>query len=136
MRRPFGVLLVLLLAFALTGIAGAETPQATPPVITAPVCKSLPVTAGLRTALRSAHHRVYARRFNGPPQKSTYHGRCGLTYYALASFYHPGVGYTDQPEVFKRRIKQKWRDEGDTGGDACGSKKVPTALLKAWKIRC
>jgi hypothetical protein len=136
MRRPLGVLIVSLSLLSVSGVAsGMDPTTVTPPVSTA-ACKGLPVTASLRTALRSAHHRAYARPFNGPPVKSTWYGRCGMTYYAMASFFHPGVGYTDQPEVFRRRVGRIWADRGDTGGEPCNSKKVPAALLKAWKYRC
>lgn len=135
MRFKLGVMTVLLLGCAVPGAAALDTVSA-PPAVTTPTCRSLPVTTSLRSRLRAAHHRVYARNFAGPPTKSTYHGRCGKTYYALASFNHPGVGYTDQPEAFRRYLGHSWRDQGDTGGDVCGSKKVPRSLLKVWKISC
>jgi len=135
MRRLLGVIIVLLLVSAGTGAAKAMDTQSPPPTRSS-TCVKLTVTSTLRTTLRTVHDRVTARTFAGPTIKSTYYGRCGITYYATTSFLHTGVGYTDQPQVFKRRLGQRWRDEGDTGGNLCESQKVPQALLRVWKIDC
>jgi hypothetical protein len=135
-RRVLGAITVSLLALTVTAGAFAMDPPTVAPATPAPACKSMPVTSTLRALLRTAHHHVFTRNFEGPPQKSTYYGRCGLTYYAVASFLSPPLGYTDQPEVFKRKPGHSWKDQGDTGGDLCGSKKVPASLLKLWKVRC
>jgi hypothetical protein len=137
MRLRLGVIATTLCLLAVCSAAVAmDPPAAAPPVVKPATCVKLKVTANLRLMLRAAHHKITSRSFQGPPWKSTYYGRCGRTYFAAASFLHPTTGYTDQPEVFKRRVGAIWKDQGDTGGDLCGSKKVPTALLRAWKYTC
>lgn len=93
--------------------------------------RNLRVTTAVRRALARAHRRV-APRDVGPRRGSTYYGKCGSRW-ALASFRNPATGYTDQPEVFRRRAGGEWRDLGDTGG-GCGP--VPRALTALWGLDC
>jgi len=95
-------------------------------------CKKLKVTDTLRADLRDAHDALTDRDFSGP--KRVHYGRCGLTYYALADFKDPDVGYQDQPERFRHRAGKPWKDLGDTGGPVCETG-VPRALLHAWGFK-
>ena len=124
-----GALLVLVVAgFALPGAAAS-------PAVAASWCHSLAVTPRLDAQLRAVHlrHVVVA---SGPRRGSSHYGRCGHVYYALAAFYHPRVGYTDQPEIFRRATGRRWRDLGESGGEPCSARMVPRPLLRSWRIGC
>ena len=104
----------------------------------APIAKNLVATAQVKAALRTAHLRTLpaADRVatRGPLPKSTYYGSYGNRRYALATFSHPRVGTTDQPELFSKAPGLSWRDRGDTGG--CLTLGVlPRALLRLWHLR-
>jgi hypothetical protein len=104
---------------------------------TAPVPQNLVATERVKAALRAAHlaalepsQRAGVR---GPLKGTTYYGSVGRWRYALATFSHPGVGTTDQPELFSKAPGRSWRDRGDTGG--CLSKGIiPRALLRVWRL--
>jgi hypothetical protein len=65
---------------------------------------------------------------------TTYYGSVGKWRYALATFSQPGVGTTDQPELFSKAPGGRWRDRGDTGG--CLTKGIiPPALIRLWHLR-
>ena len=104
----------------------------------APIARNLVATPGVKAALRAAHLAVLppAQRagVRGPLKGTTYYGSVGSWRYALATFSHPGVGTTDQPELFSRAPGRGWRDRGDTGG-CLGKGIVPRALLKLWHLR-
>jgi hypothetical protein len=65
------------------------------------------------------------------PIGRVYYGRCGFVYWAQGFFRLPGLGFTDQPEVFRRAPQGRWRDIGDTGG----ARRVPLPLWRAWGCR-
>jgi hypothetical protein len=118
----------LVLAVALPVAANGATP----------VAKNLVATAQVKTALRAAHLRTLPAAdrpaTRGPLPKSTYYGSYGSRRYALATFSHPRVGTTDQPELFSKVPGRSWRDHGDTGG--CLTLGVlPRALLRLWHLR-
>jgi hypothetical protein len=117
--------LLLVTAALATGLCAAPGGAA------AAECKNLKVTASLKTDLREAHERLTDREFSGPKGR-VYYGRCGTTYYALASFKDAELGYTDQPERFSRKAGRSWKDRGDTGGDVCAA--APAALLRRWGL--
>lgn len=122
---------VALSAVALAGLTAL--PAASPAQSS---CTNLHATKKVKLALRRAHKRLTSRPFTGPQKGSLYYGRCGTTHYALASFKDATFGYQDQPERFRRRIHHRWKDFGDTGGDACGGP-TPRALLHLWGFsRC
>src|SRR5436190_6779878 len=87
MRLKLGLATGIALCCAVPGASALDLASPSP-TARANACRSLPVTATLRTYLRAAHRRVYTQRFSGPAAKSTYYGRCGTTYYALAAFKH------------------------------------------------
>jgi hypothetical protein len=121
-RGPLGVLLVLVaLAVAIS----------LPVSSSASTCVNLHATKKVRKALKKAHKRLTDRPFTGPRRGSVYYGRCGSTHYALASFKDREGGYQDQPERFRRLKHHRWKDKGDTGGDACGGP-TPRKLLHIW----
>jgi hypothetical protein len=120
-----------LLALAATLASGL---LALPGVAQASSCHNLKLTDTTRRALVAAHHRATKRPFTGPRKGSTYYGRCGSTYYALASFNDYQLGYTDQPEAFRKTKGHRWFDRGDTGGDVCTS--APRALRRIWRLTC
>jgi hypothetical protein len=104
----------------------------------APVPRNLTATASVKAALRAAHlaslqpsQRAGVR---GPLKGSTYYGSFGSWRYALATFSHPRVGTTDQPELFSKAPGRAWRDRGDTGG-CLGKGIIPRALLRLWQLR-
>ena len=73
------------------------------------------------------------------PRGRVYHGRCGKTRYALATFSHTFgdlfLGTQDQPERFRRKPGGRWRDRGDTGGVVCDGV-APRALVRLWGFDC
>ena len=104
----------------------------------APIAKNLVATTGVKAALRAAHLRTLPpadrAATRGPLPKSTYYGSYANRRYALATFSHPRVGTTDQPELFSKTPGRPWRDHGDTGG--CLTKGIlPRALLRVWHLR-
>ena len=121
-----------------TGTTVAPSTRTTPPTTPTPARKGGCVNLGATPAVKStllAVHRRFDPTATGPRPGSTYYGRCGSSYYALASFRHANTGYDDQPEAFKR--VSAWRDLGDTGGpieDNCG--RVPRPLMAAWGFNC
>jgi len=103
----------------------------------APVVKNLVATASVKAALRATHLAVLqpAQRagVRGPLKGTTYYGSVGKWKYPLATFSHPGVGTTDQPELFSKAPGGAWRDRGDTGG--CLTKGIiPRALIRVWHL--
>jgi hypothetical protein len=109
-----------------------------PAAAAAPIAKNLVATAKVKAALRTAHLRTLPladrAATRGPLQRSTYYGSYGSRRYALATFSHPRVGTTDQPELFSKAPGVPWRDHGDTGG--CLTKGIlPHALLRLWHLR-
>ena len=101
-------------------------------------CVTLPATPALKATLLRVHRATLARadmKTSGPVGR-VYYGRCPKAFYALASFRHrtPKVdlGAQDQPERFRRRVKGRWEDRGDTGGLVCEA--APKSLLKLWKL--
>jgi hypothetical protein len=103
----------------------------------APVPRNLTATPGVKAALKAAHlaslQASQRAGVRGPLKGSTYYGSFGRWRYALATFSHPRVGTTDQPELFSKAPGRGWRDRGDTGG--CLSKGIiPRALLRVWRL--
>ena len=103
-----------------------------------PIARNLVATAEVKAALRAAHLRTVPpadrAKTRGPLRGSTYYGSYGNHRYALATFSHPRVGTTDQPELFSKVPGHRWRDHGDTGG--CLTQGViPRALLRVWHLR-
>ena len=103
-----------------------------------PIARNLVATVKVKAALRTAHLRTVPlsdrAATHGPLPRSTYYGSYGAFRYALATFSHPRVGTTDQPELFSKAPGRPWRDRGDTGG--CLTKGVlPPALLRVWHLR-
>jgi hypothetical protein len=103
-----------------------------------PIARNLVATAQVKAALRAAHLQTLPAAdraaTRGPLPKSTYYGSYGSRRYALATFSHPRVGTTDQPELFSKTPGRAWRDHGDTGG--CLTKGIlPRALLRLWHLR-
>jgi hypothetical protein len=124
------------LLFAAALASAALTTAALGPVVlagAAATCVNLKVDAATRRALIQAHDRLTPRPFTGPRKGSVYYGRCGSTRYALASFRDRTLGYQDQPERFRKRRGERWRDLGDTGGDVCRA--APRALIRIWALR-
>jgi hypothetical protein len=120
------------------GLAIAWPVAANARVDATPIAKNLVVTAKIKAALRTAHLRTLPAAdraaTRGPLPRSTYYGSYGSRRYALATFSHPRVGTTDQPELFSKVPGRPWRDHGDTGG--CLTKGVlPPALLRVWHLR-
>ena len=113
-------------------LAGLPVGLASAPTASAATCRNLTASTAVKADLRAAHRRVTSRPFTGPRAGSTYYGRCGRIYYALASFRDRQLGYQDQPERFVRRAGGRWRDRGDTGGDVCDA--APRALLRIWRL--
>ncbi|MDQ2969290.1 MAG: hypothetical protein M3R37_13360 [Actinomycetota bacterium] len=108
------------------------------PAAAAPVAKNLVATASVKAALRTTHLAVLqpSQRagVRGPLKGTTYYGSVGKWKYALAMFSQPGVGTTDQPELFSKAPGGRWRDRGDTGG--CLTKGIiPRALIRLWHLR-
>jgi hypothetical protein len=97
----------------------------------APSCQNLRVESGLRAKLTAAH----ARPREGAISKgSIYYGRCGSTYYAIASF---SKALADQPEKFRKLAGHGWVDKGDGFEDGCSAGArwpVPKALVALWHI--
>ena len=85
----------------------------------------------LRTAFLRAHRELDARRVRGPLRGTVYYARLGRTEWALATFWMPRVGTTDQPELFTRAGRGRWRDRGDTGGSLCA---VPRSVVRLWGL--
>ena len=114
---------ILVAALALAVGAGGSRPH------------NLIATPQVKAALRAAHLRTVqpADRAGtrGPLRGQTYYGSYGTRFFALATFSHPRVGTTDQPEVFVRRAGGGWRDLGDTGG-CIPTREVPAPLLRLW----
>jgi hypothetical protein len=71
-------------------------------------------------------------RVRGPLSGSLYYGSYGSAYYAVADFWFPLTGSTDQPEVFSRTGHGGWRDRGDTGDPYICVSRVPAPLLRLW----
>jgi hypothetical protein len=104
----------------------------------AAACQLLRSNSHLRRTLKRVH--VKFQRKSNPsistkgPLGRVYYGRCGSTFYALASFSHrtpqQNLGTQDQPEHFTRAVHGRWRDKGDTGGDVCGT--APHELIQLW----
>jgi hypothetical protein len=127
--------LVLVCAIA-AALAGGTLPQSD--AATAPVARNLVATPAVKAALRAAHlarvPRAQRAAIRGPLRGTTYYGSYGSWRYALATFSHPRVGTTDQPELFSKAPGRAWRDRGDTGG--CLSQGIiPRALLRVWHLR-
>ena len=131
--------LALLVAPAALAIA------TTLPASAAATCHTLQAGKQLRHTLRSVHLRNLTRNVDKPvrvqgPVGRVHYGRCGTSYYALASFsYTIGgtfFGQQDQPERFRRQAGGRWRDRGDTGGDVCGNYAAPAELRRLWRLRC
>jgi hypothetical protein len=130
--NPFHLVAICVLGLAIAlPVAGAGTG-------TTPIAKNLVATAKVKAALRAAHLRTVPlssrAATRGPLPRSTYYGSYGGRLYALATFSHPRVGTTDQPELFSKLPGHVWRDHGDTGG--CLTQGViPPALLRLWHLR-
>ncbi len=71
---------------------------------------------------------------DGPIAKgSIYYGRCGSTYYAIATF---SKALADQPEKFRKLSGRRWVDKGDgfeNGCDAGARRPIPKALVALWR---
>jgi hypothetical protein len=104
---------------------------AVPPARAAGSCRNLRIPAALRASLVKAHDRPV----DGAIEKgSVYYGVCGSTRYAVAVF---SKALADQPEKFRKRPGQAWRDEGDgfeNGCDAGARSPIPKALVSLWHI--
>jgi hypothetical protein len=135
-RSVAGVALVAvglaLVAIALSpGSSGASATSGTG------ACIVLPVTPALKSTLLRVHRATQrdGTKTTGPFGR-IYYGRCAKAFYALASFRHRTAkidfGAQDQPERFRRRVKGRWKDRGDTGGFVCEA--APRPLLKLWKL--
>jgi hypothetical protein len=103
----------------------------------APIAKNLVATAKVKAALRTAHLRTIPMSdrpaTRGPLPRSTYYGSYGSHLYALATFSHPRMGTTDQPELFSKAPGRPWRDHGDSGG--CLTQGIiPPALVRLWHL--
>jgi hypothetical protein len=123
---------VALAAVALSpGSSGASATSGTG------ACIVLPVTPALKSTLLRVHRAAQSdhTKTTGPFGR-IYYGRCAKAFYALASFRHKtrevDFGAQDQPERFRRRVKGRWQDRGDTGGFVCEA--APKSLLKLWKL--
>lgn len=120
------------------GKPAAPTPAVAPTVpSTATVAKNLIASPAVKHALLAAHLKLLfpSQRsgVQGPLKGTTYYGSYGRWRYALATFSHPHVGTTDQPELLSKAPGMPWRDRGDTGG--CLSKGIiPQALLRVWHL--
>ncbi len=133
-RRYF--LVVAICTVALLPAPAAGTQQRT--FHAAPIARNLVATPRVKAALRAAHLALLppSQRagVRGPLKGTTYYGSFGSGRYALTTFSHPGVGTTDQPELFSKAPGRGWRDRGDTGG--CLSQGIiPRALLKVWRLQ-
>ena len=131
MNLPRRFAACVLLAATCTGSASAGTSGT-------PIARNLVATAKVKAALRAAHLRTVPAadraKTRGPLRGSTYYGSYGSRRYALATFSHPRVGTTDQPELFSKLPGHPWRDRGDSGG--CLTKGViPPALVRLWHLR-
>jgi hypothetical protein len=77
-------------------------------------------------------------RDNPKPQCRRFHmyyARYRGVEWALATFWSPFTGDTDQPERFKRQVRGRWRDLGDTGGPLSQAG-IPCPVLRVWAISC
>jgi hypothetical protein len=138
LRQNEGVKLVKLLAICAFGLVVAWPIPADAGSQSAPVAKNLVATVKVKAALRAAHLRTLRlsdrSATRGPLPRSTYYGSYGSHRYALATFSHPRVGTTDQPELFSKVPGRPWRDHGDTGG--CLTQGIiPPALIRLWHLR-
>jgi hypothetical protein len=129
--------LVCALGAVAVGSAPAGVPTERFPAAGTPVARNLVATPAVKAALRAAHLARVPRSdraaTRGPLKGTTYYGAVGSWRYALATFSHPRVGTTDQPELFSKAPGRTWRDRGDTGG--CLSKGIiPRALLRLWHL--
>jgi hypothetical protein len=127
-----------LLAVCILGLVVAWPLQADAKTAATPIARNLVVTAKVKAALRAAHLRTIPpadrAKTRGPLRGSTYYGSYGSRLYALATFSHPRVGTTDQPELFSKAPGRPWRDHGDTGG--CLTQGIiPPALIRLWHLR-
>jgi hypothetical protein len=116
----------------------SDRPRSAAPTAPRYTARNLVATAQLKAALRAAHLSLIPKAqrggVRGPLRGTTYYGSYGPWRYALATFSHPQVGTTDQPEAFSKAPGRNWRDRGDTGG--CLSKGViPLPLLRVWHLR-
>ncbi len=129
MGRPR--LIALAVVAALLGAAAAAVPAGAETGTAAARCVRLPYYPGLAKGLRAAHARyVRSARFKGPRPATIRYGRCGVTYFAIGYVSGP-LGFADQPERFRRRVGQRWRDLGDTGGSICRFA-APETLARLW----
>jgi hypothetical protein len=98
--------------------------------------RNLVATPQVRAALLATvrRHVPPQRRAHvrGPLHGSLYYGSYRSTYYAVADFWFPLTGSTDQPEVFSRTPHSGWRDRGDTGDPYICVARVPAPLLRLW----
>lgn len=121
--RRFALTTALFAVLALAGGAGSA-------VAAAPACKNLRVTSDVRAQLAAAH-----KHKDGPIAKgSVYYGRCGSTYYAIATF---SKALADQPEKFRKLPGSRWVDKGDgfeNGCDAGARRPIPKALVRLWGV--
>ena len=116
-----------MLAAASIGTKAAATSGADPVNLRA----TPQVKRALRAAFLRAHPALDGRRVRGPLRGTVYYARLRATEWALATFWMPRVGTTDQPEVFSRRVRGRWRDRGDTGGSLCA---VPRSVVRLWGL--
>lgn len=118
----------LLLPLAAAAVCAVAMPATSPARST---CVNLKMSKSTKSGIRAAHKKVDPDAI-GPKRGSIYYGRCGNTFYALASFKNPRTGYDDQPEGFRSRgTTAPWRDIGDNG---CA--KMPKRLLAIWSYDC
>jgi hypothetical protein len=109
----------VLLGSAAGGASGATT------------CKNLKAPLSLKGLLEKAHGRAAS---DGPIAKgSIYYGRCGSSYYAIATF---SRALADQPEKFRKLAGRRWVDKGDgfeNGCDAGARRPIPKSLVRLWR---
>jgi hypothetical protein len=117
--------------------SSAGGPSKVPPASDGPAppagsgCVNLKVYAGMKAELRAAYKRGHPGQRPasvGPRPGTTYYGRCGQIYYALAGFWRDELGNMDGPEAFRKRGKY-WHDINDNG--ACY---IPLDLLAKWNL--
>jgi len=92
-------------------------------------CQNLVLPANVTGFLEEAH----ADHGAGQLQRPIYYGRCGGSYFALATFVSPSLGKTDQPETFEEKEGGSWKDTGGSGGSVCHSS-VPVEMTQVWGL--
>ena len=72
----------------------------------------------------------YCRRYH------MYWARYRGVEWALATFWLPATGDTDQPEKFSRPAGGAWRFLGEAGGGPMSESGIPCPVLRIWAFSC